>query len=198
MKKQKIELALYKKENLAILSVSLLILLAILISFVFSYGLSALSLFGYNEEIKLIAVNERVEIKRYTGRGGVVFFFSKDGKEFRAICNNINDLSPQYSELCDEHLMLKYIYSEKFTFLSVGSLGDGIFLSGVFKIKPNKDIIIQSVYTYFINDFIQREKNQRYFFYIFCSISLNLNYLEWIQNNYIETSERRKFQGELI
>ena len=49
MKKQKIELALYKKENLAILSVSLLILLAILISFVFSYGLSELSLFGYNE-----------------------------------------------------------------------------------------------------------------------------------------------------
>ena len=137
MQKQKIELALYKKENLAIFSVSLLILLAIL------------------------------EIKRYTGRGGVVFFFSKDGKTFRAICNNINGSSPQYSELCNEHFMLKYIYSEKFTFLSVGSLGDGIFLSGVFKIKPNKYIIIKSVDTYLINDFIKREKNQRYFFKLF-------------------------------
>lgn len=82
MQKQKIELALYKKENLAIFSVSLLILLAILLSFVASYGVSALSLLKYNEEIKLIVVNERVEIKRYTGRGGVVFFFSKDGKHF--------------------------------------------------------------------------------------------------------------------
>lgn len=163
MQKQKIELALYKKENLAIFSVSLLSLLAILISFVSSYGISSLSLFNYNDEIKLIAVNERVEIKRYTGRGGVVFFFSKDGKTFRATCNNINSSSPQYSELCDENLMLKYIYGEKFTFFSVGSLGDGIFLSGVFKIKPNKDIIIQSIDIYFINDFIKREKNQRYF-----------------------------------
>ena len=171
---RKIELALDKKENLAIFSVSLLILLAILLSFVASYGISALSLFNYNDEIKLIAVNERVEIKRYTGRGGVVFFFSKDGKTFRAICNNINRSSPQYSKLCDEHLMLKYIYSEKFTFLSVGSLGDGIFLSGVFKIKPNTDIIIQTVDTHFINDFIQKEKNQRYFCIFFVALLLTL------------------------
>ena len=104
----------------------------------------------------------------------MVFFFSKDGKTFRAICNNINGSSPQYSELCDEHFMLKYIYSEKFTFLSVGSLGDGIFLSGVFKIKPNKDIIIQSVDTYLINDFIKREKNQRYFCIFFVASILTL------------------------
>lgn len=174
MQKQKIELALYKKENLSIFSVSLLILLVILLSFFFSYGISALSLVNYNEEIKLISVNERVEIKRYTGRGGVVFFFSKDGKTFRAICNNINGSSPQYSELCDENLMLKYIYSEKFTFLSVGSLGDGIFLSGVFKIKPNKDIIIQPVDTYFINDFIKREKNRRYVCIFFLASLLTL------------------------
>ena len=70
--------------------------------------------------------------------------------------------------------MLKYIYSEKFTFLSVGLLGDGIFLSGVFKIKPNKDIIIQSVDTYLINDFIKREKNQRYFCIFFVASILTL------------------------
>ena len=173
-KNKKIELALYKKENLAIFSVSLLILLAILLSFVASYGISAFSLLKYNDEIKLIAVNERMEIKRYTGRGGVVFFFSKDGKTFRAICNNINGSSQQYSELCDENLMLKYIYNEKFTFLSVGSLGDGIFLFGVFKIKPNKDIMIQPVDTYFINDFIEREKNQRYFCIFFVASILTL------------------------
>ena len=70
--------------------------------------------------------------------------------------------------------MLKYIYNEKFTFLSVGSLGDGIFLFGVFKIKPNKDIMIQPVDTYFINDFIKREENQRYFFIFFVASLLTL------------------------